>query len=148
VSHRAAARLRFGRLLRSASLFEDIVKVICTCNGDNFASCVSCYYILLLTTELVAIRKTNVSLEQERFRFHIPPVFWFTKSDVARKALQELLNETQQAQALWLAEGVSGEQVAKAWDVYYGSFAGTDITFRYNIKDAMSILENPVRQLL
>lgn len=31
-SHRTAARLRFGRLLRSASLFEDIVKVICTCN--------------------------------------------------------------------------------------------------------------------
>ena len=27
-----AARVRFGRLLRSASLFEDIVKVICTCN--------------------------------------------------------------------------------------------------------------------
>jgi len=31
-SHRRAARTRFGRLLRSASLFEDIVKVICTCN--------------------------------------------------------------------------------------------------------------------
>lgn len=31
-SHRAAAEMRFGRLLRSASLFEDIVKVICTCN--------------------------------------------------------------------------------------------------------------------
>jgi 3-methyladenine DNA glycosylase/8-oxoguanine DNA glycosylase len=31
-AHRAAARLRFGRLLRSATLFEDIVKVICTCN--------------------------------------------------------------------------------------------------------------------
>ncbi|MBN1491824.1 MAG: hypothetical protein JXA69_18070 [Phycisphaerae bacterium] len=30
--HRAAARCRFGRLLRGASLFEDIVKVICTCN--------------------------------------------------------------------------------------------------------------------
>jgi len=27
-----AARLRFGRLVRSASFFEDIVKVICTCN--------------------------------------------------------------------------------------------------------------------
>ncbi|MBI4582389.1 MAG: hypothetical protein HY718_22025 [Planctomycetes bacterium] len=31
-SHREAAEMRFGRLLRSASLFEDIVKVICTCN--------------------------------------------------------------------------------------------------------------------
>lgn len=31
-THQAVARLRFGRLLRSASLFEDIVKVICTCN--------------------------------------------------------------------------------------------------------------------
>jgi 3-methyladenine DNA glycosylase/8-oxoguanine DNA glycosylase len=31
-SHEAAARMRFGRLIRSASLFEDIVKVICTCN--------------------------------------------------------------------------------------------------------------------
>lgn len=31
-SHAAAARMRFGRLIRSASLFEDIVKVICTCN--------------------------------------------------------------------------------------------------------------------
>lgn len=29
---RPAARLRFGRLLRGATLFEDIVKVICTCN--------------------------------------------------------------------------------------------------------------------
>ena len=32
VSHIEAARLRFGRLLRGASLFEDVVKVICTCN--------------------------------------------------------------------------------------------------------------------
>ena len=31
-THRAAARCRFGRLLRSASLFEDVVKIICTCN--------------------------------------------------------------------------------------------------------------------
>lgn len=31
-THTAAAEVRFGRLLRSASLFEDIVKVICTCN--------------------------------------------------------------------------------------------------------------------
>lgn len=31
-THRIAADLRFGRLLRSATLFEDIVKVICTCN--------------------------------------------------------------------------------------------------------------------
>lgn len=31
-THRPAARLRFGRLLRSATLFEDMVKVICTCN--------------------------------------------------------------------------------------------------------------------
>ncbi len=31
-SHRPAAEARFGRLLRSASLFEDVVKVICTCN--------------------------------------------------------------------------------------------------------------------
>lgn len=31
-THRTAADLRFGRLLRSPTLFEDIVKVICTCN--------------------------------------------------------------------------------------------------------------------
>lgn len=31
-SHRGAAETRFGRLLRGASLFEDVVKVICTCN--------------------------------------------------------------------------------------------------------------------
>lgn len=31
-THHDAAKMRFGRLLRSASLFEDIVKVICTCN--------------------------------------------------------------------------------------------------------------------
>ncbi|NLX14667.1 MAG: hypothetical protein GXY44_13580 [Phycisphaerales bacterium] len=31
-THRPAGRIRFGRLLRSATLFEDIVKVICTCN--------------------------------------------------------------------------------------------------------------------
>ena len=31
-SHEAAAGMRFGRLIRSASLFEDVVKVICTCN--------------------------------------------------------------------------------------------------------------------
>ena len=31
-THRAAARQRFGRLLRGASLFEDVVKVLCTCN--------------------------------------------------------------------------------------------------------------------
>ncbi len=31
-THAPAARARFGRLLRSASLFEDMVKVICTCN--------------------------------------------------------------------------------------------------------------------
>ena len=31
-THRQAAETGFGRLLRSASLFEDIVKVICTCN--------------------------------------------------------------------------------------------------------------------
>ncbi|GMU23048.1 MAG: hypothetical protein AMXMBFR13_31320 [Phycisphaerae bacterium] len=31
-THRRAAETRFGRLLRSATLFEDIVKVICTCN--------------------------------------------------------------------------------------------------------------------
>lgn len=31
-SHRRAADIRFGRLLRSATLFEDVVKVICTCN--------------------------------------------------------------------------------------------------------------------
>lgn len=30
--YRPAARGRFGRLLRSATLFEDMVKVICTCN--------------------------------------------------------------------------------------------------------------------
>jgi len=29
---RPAARMRFGRLLRSASFFEDVVKTICTCN--------------------------------------------------------------------------------------------------------------------
>jgi len=32
VSHTQAATLRFGRLLRSATLFEDVIKVICTCN--------------------------------------------------------------------------------------------------------------------
>lgn len=31
-SHSEAASLRFGRLLRSATLFEDVIKVICTCN--------------------------------------------------------------------------------------------------------------------
>ena len=31
-SHRQAAQTKFGRLLRSASLFEDVIKVICTCN--------------------------------------------------------------------------------------------------------------------
>ncbi|MGQ9649464.1 MAG: DNA-3-methyladenine glycosylase family protein [Phycisphaerae bacterium] len=31
-THRQAAEMRFGRLLRSASLFEDVVKVMCTCN--------------------------------------------------------------------------------------------------------------------
>jgi len=31
-SHRRAAMSRFGRLLRSESFFEDLVKVICTCN--------------------------------------------------------------------------------------------------------------------
>ncbi len=31
-THRQAAEMRFGRLLRSATLFEDVVKVICTCN--------------------------------------------------------------------------------------------------------------------
>ena len=31
-THRQAALIRFGRLLRSATLFEDMVKVICTCN--------------------------------------------------------------------------------------------------------------------
>lgn len=31
-SHEPAADMRFGRLLRGGSLFEDIVKVICTCN--------------------------------------------------------------------------------------------------------------------
>jgi 3-methyladenine DNA glycosylase/8-oxoguanine DNA glycosylase len=31
-THRIAAEMRFGRLIRSASLFEDIVKVLCTCN--------------------------------------------------------------------------------------------------------------------
>ncbi len=31
-THRPAARQRFGRLLRGASFFEDVVKVICTCN--------------------------------------------------------------------------------------------------------------------
>jgi 3-methyladenine DNA glycosylase/8-oxoguanine DNA glycosylase len=31
-THRSAAHMHFGRLLRSASLFEDMVKVICTCN--------------------------------------------------------------------------------------------------------------------
>jgi 3-methyladenine DNA glycosylase/8-oxoguanine DNA glycosylase len=31
-SYRPAADMRFGRLLRSGSLFEDVVKVICTCN--------------------------------------------------------------------------------------------------------------------
>jgi len=31
-SHRQAAQLRFGRLLRSSCLFEDMVKVVCTCN--------------------------------------------------------------------------------------------------------------------
>lgn len=32
VSHRSAAEMKFGRLLAGASLFEDMVKVICTCN--------------------------------------------------------------------------------------------------------------------
>jgi 3-methyladenine DNA glycosylase/8-oxoguanine DNA glycosylase len=31
-THRPAAARRFGRLLRGATLFEDIVKIICTCN--------------------------------------------------------------------------------------------------------------------
>lgn len=31
-SHGKAAETRFGRLLRSATFFEDVVKVICTCN--------------------------------------------------------------------------------------------------------------------
>jgi 3-methyladenine DNA glycosylase/8-oxoguanine DNA glycosylase len=31
-THRQAAETGFGRLLRSASLFEDVVKVLCTCN--------------------------------------------------------------------------------------------------------------------
>lgn len=31
-THRAVADTRFGRLLRGANLFEDMVKVICTCN--------------------------------------------------------------------------------------------------------------------
>lgn len=31
-THARAAETRFGRLIRSATLFEDIVKVICTCN--------------------------------------------------------------------------------------------------------------------
>jgi 3-methyladenine DNA glycosylase/8-oxoguanine DNA glycosylase len=31
-THRQAAEMHFGRLLRSPSLFEDVAKVICTCN--------------------------------------------------------------------------------------------------------------------
>lgn len=31
-THRLAADMRFGRLIRGTDLFEDIVKVICTCN--------------------------------------------------------------------------------------------------------------------
>lgn len=31
-THRAAADQRFGRLLRGATFFEDLIKVICTCN--------------------------------------------------------------------------------------------------------------------
>ncbi len=106
-------------------LFED---------DANFASCVSCYYVILLTAELVSLTKAGEALEQRPSRFHVPPVFWFTTSDVARRSLQRLLNEAQQMRSLWLNESVEGRQVADAWDLYFAAWAGSEVAFRFNIE--------------
>ena len=104
--------------------------------------------MLLLTTELVALREANTQLEQDTFRFHVPPVFWFTTSEIARKALQRLLNDAQQVRTLWRDANVAGENMAKAWDTYYQSWAGSDVAFRFNIDMTMKVLRNPIRQVL
>jgi hypothetical protein len=120
-------------------LFED---------EETFGSCVSCYYILLMLTELVSQVRDKTPLEEGSMHFHVPPVFWFTTPDMARKALQRLLNEAEQVRSLWIDQGVSGKDVADRWDVLFASWAKSEATFMFNVEDSMNILKNPVRNLL
>ena len=92
--------------------------------------------------------QANTPLEQDTFRFQVPPVFWFTTSEIARKALQRLLNDAQQVRTLWRDAHVTGEEVAKAWDTYYQRWAGSEVAFRFNIDMTMRVLKNPIRQVL
>lgn len=114
---------------------------------DNFGSCVSCYYVILLIADLISLIKANAPFENGTTRFHVPPVFWFTTSAVARRALQRLLDDRQQLRSLWADEGIRGEQVAEAWDVYFAAWANTEVAFRFNIERSMSFFKNPIRQL-
>jgi len=61
---------------------------------------------------------------------------------------QRLLNDVQQVRLLWRDEGVRGERVAEAWDLYYRYWRGSQVTFRYNCDNAITLLENPIRQML
>jgi hypothetical protein len=117
-------------------------------NEHDFGSCVSCYYMILLAAELTALCKEGTALGQDTCHFHVPPVFWFTSSDLARKALQRLLNEADQVRSIWRDLGVPGERVADAWDAYHASWAKSEAAFNFNIELAMEVLGNPVRHLL
>ncbi len=116
---------------------------------DDFESCVSGYYIILLTAELVALCKAAVPLEKDGYSFHVPPLFWLSQSDVARNALQTLLYEKEQVRSLWSEQGVSGEQVADAWEVYCAFWTNhSEVTSRAKIESAMGFLKNPIRRFL
>lgn len=116
---------------------------------DNFAACISCYYILLLTIEFIALCKSGALVtNRDALDVHVPPVFWLTRWEVPPKALQKILNDRQQVRALWEQEGVSGEQVANAWDAYYSAMARSEMAFRFNMERGMHLLRNPIRQLL
>jgi hypothetical protein len=77
-----------------------------------------------------------------------PPIFWFTSAKNARAALQKLLNDRQQVQALWAEMNTSGEALADEWERYVDAWLTTDIPFRFNIEESIRVMENPIAALL
>lgn len=115
-------------------------------DDNNFESCVSCYYILLLTTDLIERCRTQ-TMPPESYQFDVPPFFWHTTPEVATNAMQKLLNEADQVRALWKQQNIPGIKVAEAWDMYCKSWSesGSESFFMFR---SMNSFINPIRALL
>jgi hypothetical protein len=112
---------------------------------EEFESLVSTHYLLMQFAEFGDLIPKAQTFDPHSF--NIPPVFWFTSSEVARSAMQRLLNDKNQVEAIARASGTTLQDLATLWDAYAKRWNDSSLTFKYNIEWAIMMLGNPLKRL-